>query len=60
MVNCLTGISQCTVSNAATVLSATDIAACQKDPRYLTWRMMTIKILYVGTLVWYRTDSYWD
>lgn len=61
MVNCMTGISQCAWSVSTNVaLSATQTAACLIDPRYLTWRMMTMKFLYAGTLVWYRTDSYWD
>jgi len=30
------------------------------DPRYLTWRSYTVRVLYVGTLSWYRTDSYWN
>ena len=30
------------------------------DPRYLTYRMMTLRYEYDGTQLWYRTDSYWD
>lgn len=30
------------------------------DPRYLTWRAMTIKIAIDGTQNWYRVDSYWN
>jgi len=30
------------------------------DPRYLTWRSYTVRILYAGALSWYRTDSYWN
>lgn len=30
------------------------------DPRYLTWRAMTIKLDIDGTQQWYRTDSYWN
>ena len=60
MINCLTGISNCTMSNIDVLLTAAETVACLKDPRYLTWRLMTVKIEYDGTLIWYRTDSYWD
>lgn len=45
---------------AAHNLTTTERATCLKDPRYLTWRMMTVKVAYDGTLTWYRTDSHWD
>jgi hypothetical protein len=60
MVTCMTGIAQCAWANTNVALSAAASAACLNDPRYLTWRMMTLKFAYAGTLVWYRTDSYWD
>jgi len=50
MVSCMTGISQCTTNNilaiaidtTTTQLSAIERTACINDPRYLTWRQMTI------------------
>jgi len=30
------------------------------DPRYLTWRVATVKIDKNATVSWYRVDSYWD
>ena len=41
-------------------LTAGEIADCLKDPRYLTWRMMTLQVAYAGSQTWYRTDSHWD
>jgi len=51
----MTGISQCVMDNivdsttdalmiqaVATKLTAAEVAACQLDPRYLTWRQMTV------------------
>jgi hypothetical protein len=60
----MTGISQCqdtlNFGVAASPLSVAERASCLKDPRYLTWRMMTLKLNYKGNQQWYRTDSYWD
>jgi hypothetical protein len=60
IVTCMTGIPQCVWAVTDAQLTAAETASCQADPRYLTWRMMTTRIQYDGTLVWYRTDSYWD
>lgn len=64
VLTCMTGISQCAATNdhavAEAPLSAAERATCLADPRYLTWRMMTLKVNYKGGLQWYRTDSYWD
>jgi len=62
MFTCLTGISQCGVSIAdgTTALVAADNTACLADPRYQTWRMVTLKYTLAGALTWYRTDSYWN
>jgi hypothetical protein len=69
ILTCMTGISTCTEdlswpraddNVALKHLSETEIADCLKDPRYLTWRMMTIRTDYDGTKAWYRTDSHWD
>ena len=35
-------------------------ADCMSDPRYLTWRVMTMKIDIDATISWYRVDSYWN
>lgn len=68
MLTCMTGIPQCqnplnfiTLRNTvAGYLSAAERINCMKDPRYLTWRMMTVKMSYTGSQDWYRTDSHWD
>jgi len=62
VLSCYTGIPQCVVnqSNSITVLSTTEIASCMDDPRYMNWRVMTIKIDTNGTYSWYRVDSYWN
>lgn len=64
LLTCMTGISQCqdTVDYATAYdqLSVAERSNCMKDPRYLTWRMMTVKVAYAGALDWYRTDSHWD
>lgn len=69
MVTCLTGISACVdtrdYTNTGTIvgydpLSPSERLACLTDPRYLTWRMMTVKVGYSGSQDWYRTDSHWD
>jgi len=49
VLSCYTGIPQCAVSLAdgITVLdntSAATTADCLNDPRYLTWRHLTLKI----------------
>ena len=60
----MTGISQCAESNdysaAASPLDAGARTSCLLDPRYLTWRMMTVRLLYNGATSWTRVDSYWD
>lgn len=65
VVSCYTGIPQCEVSLAdgftrLNNTTGTETATCMNDPRYMTWRAMTVSILYNGTLSWYRTDSYWN
>jgi len=65
VVSCYTGIPQCETSLAdgLTILdntTATVTADCLNDPRYLTWRVMTMKIDHNATVSWYRVDSYWD
>jgi hypothetical protein len=67
IVTCYTGASQCANSvltyTATTItdLSDTAAAACMLDPRYLTWRAMTVKFDWNGnTADWWRTDSYWN
>lgn len=63
IIQCYTGAPQCIVDVADyfTMLSATDVAACMNDPRYLTWRVMTMKIDYTtANMDWYRVDSYWN
>jgi hypothetical protein len=66
VLTCMTGIAACSATNDHAVpvvgapLTAAERATCLTDPRYLTWRMMTVKINYAGGLQWYRTDSYWD
>lgn len=65
VLSCYTGIPQCAVklSDAIEVLdntSSTQTADCMNDPRYLTWRVMTMKIDKNATVSWYRVDSYWD
>lgn len=62
VVSCYTGASQCEVSvtNMVLKLDDADVATCQNDPRYLTWRVMTYKIAVTGAIDWARTDSYWN
>lgn len=73
ILTCYTGISNCvTRSNiggaddVANVIldnvtsGVTESADCMNDPRYLTWRAMTMKLLINGTQSWYRVDSYWN
>jgi len=65
VLSCYTGIPQCAVSLAdgITVLenaTATTTADCLNDPRYMTWRVLTMKIDKNATISWYRVDSYWD
>lgn len=65
----MTGISQCinditavvsTRSATNSLLTTTQHATCLNDPRYLNWRQMSIVIEWDGTVVWWRTDSYWN
>jgi hypothetical protein len=69
VITCMTGISSCvdhqqlsatTTPTGYHPLSASERTSCLQDPRYLTWRMMTLKIAYDGAQTWYRTDSHWD
>jgi len=66
ILSCYTGISNCVTRSSATALtildnvSATESADCMNDPRYMTWRVMTIRLKIDGTQSWYRTDSYWN
>jgi len=62
VLSCYTGIPQCVVSQAdsITALSTTEIASCMDDPRYMNWRVMTIKVDTNGTYSWWRVDSYWN
>lgn len=31
------------------------------DPRYMTWRLMTLRVNLLGNKsTWYRVDSYWN
>jgi len=62
VVSCYTGIPQCESSlvDYVTPLTAAVSASCYNDPRYLTWRVMTMRIEKIGTISWWRTDSYWD
>merc|ERR1712160_131986 len=48
------------IQSTSTLLTLAEHAACMADPRYLTWRLMTISMEYDGSINWYRTDSYWD
>lgn len=66
ILSCYTGIAQCATSVATTTLTildnvtATESSDCMSDPRYLTWRVMTMKLLIDGSQMWYRVDSYWN
>lgn len=62
MVSCLNGIGQCGLSLAdgTTALSSAENTACLADTRLNTWRMVTFRMEYDGTQLWYRTDSYWN
>jgi hypothetical protein len=66
MVTCYTGISSCeTASNNMTLtildnVTATESSTCMNDPRYLTWRALTMRLKIDGTQSWYRLDSYWN
>lgn len=68
ILSCYTGISSCETYSSGTVttltildnVTATETTDCLADPRYLTWRLMTIKLKIDGTQSWYRTDSYWN
>jgi hypothetical protein len=65
----MTGISQCVNNNDTVVstrtagnslLTAAEHTTCLNDPRYLTWRQITIQFEWEGTVGWWRTDSYWN
>ena len=67
LISCMTGIAQCvndvrTLVQAAatTLLTYAEHAACVADPRYLNWRMMNVAIKWDGTVLWMRTDSFWN
>jgi len=66
IVNCYTGIPQCQSSLADgytfldTSLTATFVASCMADPRYLTWRSFVVRVSYAGVVTWFRVDSYWN
>ena len=64
IITCMTGIAQCEdsvdYSGVFQQLTTAERTNCLKDPRYLTWRMMTVKVQYTGAIDWYRTDSHWD
>lgn len=64
MITCMTGISQCVrtldYAVAHDPLTTVEAANCMADPRYMTWRMMTMRLMYHGAQSWYRTDSHWD
>lgn len=62
IIQCYTGAAQCVVDvkDHFTMLTAAETATCQNDPRYMTWRVMTLKIDITGNTDWYRTDSYWN
>lgn len=62
IIQCYTGASQCanSVVDNFTHLTAANTATCLADPRYMTWRAMTLKIDYTGNIDWWRTDSYWN
>lgn len=66
VLSCYTGISSCISQSSNMTLTildnvtATESTDCMNDPRYLTWRLMTMKLLIDGTQSWYRVDSYWN
>lgn len=64
VLTCMTGISNCVntlnYANLLDPLTTAERTNCLQDPRYLTWRMMTVKVSYLGAMDWYRTDSHWD
>jgi hypothetical protein len=69
IITCMTGISQCIFDNMAvpgsllestSLLTATEHTDCLNDPRYMTWRQMTVQVDWNGTVMWWRTDSYWN
>lgn len=58
---CYTGIAQCAVAvDVLTLLPHSTNSDCMSDPRYLTWRAMTVKYKIDATKMWYRTDSFWN
>lgn len=66
VLSCYTGISSCVSQSSNMTLTildnvnATESTDCMNDPRYLTWRLMTLRIKIDGTVSWYRVDSYWN
>lgn len=67
IITCYTGAPQCVNSvatystTAITDLTDAATAACMLDPRYMTWRAMTVKFDYSASVAdWWRTDSYWN
>lgn len=50
VLSCYTGIPQCVVDqvDSITALSTTESASCMDDPRYMNWRVMTIKVDKTG------------
>merc|ERR1711981_1120685 len=48
------------LADGTTALSTAENTSCLADPRYMNWRMVTHRIEYDGTQLWYRTDSYWN
>lgn len=57
VISCYTGIPQCvsSLADGVTVLdntNASSTASCMDDPRYLTWRVMTMKIDHNATISW--------
>lgn len=67
ILTCYTGASQCVTDvstyTATVIVSLTDVeaAACMLDPRYMTWRAMTVKIDFNAAAAdWWRVDSYWN
>jgi len=51
VVSCYTGIPACEASLAdgITPLIPAEVASCMNDPRYMNWRVMTMKLENIGT-----------
>jgi len=71
MLTCYTGIAQCSIDvgtyavitgfTSSSTLTGTTATDCMNDPRYMTWRAMTVKVAMLGSsAAWYRVDSYWN